>query len=238
MAKTDNHNKYYINSYGERVMRVSEVIKILAKDQLITWANMLGFKHIDYKQELERTANIGSLCHDVLESYFSKNRLAVVDYDDFNIESYGDKIEVRNALDSFFRWFKRLRKTRTYNIKFTERVVIGKDLGGTIDCAIDGWDDPRKAIFVDYKTSKSFYLTQFLQLAAYVMLYEEIEGKDTVEGIMVVRLEKRQGKEADAWFIHRKELDPFIMCFQCMYDTARGTNILNHYLRSIVERIG
>lgn len=237
MSKTDNHNKYYLNSKGERVMRVSEVIKILAKDQLITWANMLGFKHIDYKQELERTANIGSLCHDVLENYFDKNRLAVIDYDEFNITDYGDKKEVVNALDSFFRWYKHMRKTRTYKIKFTEFVIVGENLGGTIDCAIEGWDDPDKVIFVDYKTSKSFYLTQFLQLAAYVMLYEEVHGKNTIEGIMIVRLEKRKDKDAEAWFIHRDNLDPFITCFQCMFDTARGTKILNHHLRSMVERV-
>ena len=73
--------KAYVNKNGDRVPRVSEVIKTLAKDSLITWANFLGFKHIDYRKELERTRNIGSLCHDVLEGYFDKNRLADIDFD-------------------------------------------------------------------------------------------------------------------------------------------------------------
>ena len=108
--KTDNHHKYYINDEGEHVMRVSDVIKLVAKEQLMVWANMLGFKGISYKKELERTANIGSLCHSVIEMYFNKNYLAVVDYDEFNIEYYGDKLEVRRALDSFFVWLKKKKE--------------------------------------------------------------------------------------------------------------------------------
>ena len=43
MSKTNNHIKQYINADGEKVMRITEVIKVLAKDQLMTWANILGF---------------------------------------------------------------------------------------------------------------------------------------------------------------------------------------------------
>lgn len=227
--------RYYTNAHGEHVMRVSDVIKILAKDQLILWANNLGFKGISYKKELERTANIGSLCHEVLQNYFNPRCLAEVDYEKFDIDAYGDRKEVLTALDSFFDWYNKFHKHRTYNIKFTERTVVGETLGGTIDCGIDGWKDPKKAIFVDYKTSGSFYLTQFLQLAAYVMIYEEVEGKDTVEGVMVVRLSKKEGKPAEARFINRKNLDPFILCFQCMYDVAVGTKMLDSNLRELSE---
>ena len=30
---TDNHGKVYVNKYGKRVMRITDVIKVLAKDQ-------------------------------------------------------------------------------------------------------------------------------------------------------------------------------------------------------------
>lgn len=234
--KTDNNYKYYINSEGQHVLRVSDVIKILAKDALIFWANNLGFKGISYKKELARTADIGSLCHAVLEKYFDKKYLADVDYEEYGIEDYGSKLEVRRALDSFFVWFEKFKKTHTYNIKFTERVVVGKYLGGTIDCGIDGWENPNAVIFVDYKTSGEFYLTQFLQLAAYVMLWEEEHNGIPVEGIMVVRLDKN-GEKSEARFIKRKNLDPFITCFQCMYDVTIGTRMLETNLRELTERI-
>lgn len=236
--KTDNNSyRYYINSKGEKVKRVSDVIKILAKDQLMVWANMLGFKGIVYKKELERTANIGSLFHSVIEMYFNKNYLAEVDFDEFDITTENDKLEAKRAIDSFFIWYKKLIRTRKYKVKFTELVVVGELLGGTIDCGIEGWEDPKKVIFVDYKTSGDFYLSQFLQLAAYVMLYEEVYGPDTVEGIMVVRADKKVGKAAKARYLPRNKIDPFILCFQCMYDVAIGTDILNKNLRELTELI-
>ena len=115
--------------------------------------------------------------------------------------------------------------------------MVGQDFGGTIDCIIEGWKDPNKVIFVDYKTSKSFYMTQFLQLAAYVILYEEVYGPDTVEGVMVCRLEKSKRKKAEAWFMTREALNPFILCFQCLYDTALGVKILESNLRECVEKL-
>lgn len=235
--KTDNHYKYYVNSDGERVMRVSDVIKLVAKEQLLVWANMLGFKGISYKKELERTANIGSLCHSVIEKYFNKNYLADVDYDEYDIQYYGDKLEARRAIDSFFAWLKKFLKHRTYNVKFTELVVVGKTLGGTIDCGIEGWKDTNKVIFVDYKTSSGFYLTMFLQLAAYVMIYEEVYGKDTVEGVMVVLLSKKEDGKAQARFLSRKNIDPFILCFQCLHDSAMGVKMLDTNLRELTELI-
>ena len=234
MGRTDNHNKYYINSKGERVLRVSEVISSLAKESIATWANFLGFKHVDYKKELERVRNIGTLCHDVLEKYFDDKRLADIDFDQLNITDYSSKMEVRSALESFIKWYKKFIKHHTYNVKFTEYVVVGNHLGGTIDCGIDGWKDPDKVIFVDYKTSGDFYLTQFLQLAAYTMIYEEANGPDTVEGVMVIRMDKK-GKKAEARFLPRKKMDEYITCFQCLYDVTMGVKFLNANFREDTE---
>lgn len=234
---TNNNYKAYVNADGNRVMRVTDVIKVMAKDQLILWANMLGFKNISYKKELERTANIGSLVHSVLEAYHSPNLLAEIDYDEFNISDYGDKLEVRHALDSFFAWYENTSNHHPFKVAFTELVVVGKQLGGTIDCGIQGWKDPDKFIFVDYKTSKGFYLTQFLQLAAYAMLYEEVYGKKTVEGIMVIIMDKKYGNPAQARFISRKNLDLFIDCFQYMFCLAASSRYLEGSLPSLSEYI-
>ena len=79
MSKTNNNMKVYVNADGERVMRITEVISVLAKDQLVLWANMLGFKHIDYRKELDRTANIGSMAHGFIEDFTNPKVLAKSD---------------------------------------------------------------------------------------------------------------------------------------------------------------
>ena len=225
MSKTNNHDKVYINKKGEPVMRITEVIKILAKDQLVTWANMLGFKRIDYRKELERTSNIGTMFHAIVEDFMKPDVLSIIDYSKYNVYGFQSQLEATNAIKSFFEWYE--ENKRRFKVVFTEKVIIGDNLGGTIDCAIQGYKDPNKIIFVDYKTSSGFYLSQFLQLSGYVKIYEEINGNDVIEGVMVILADKKKGSKARVRFIPRDKLDPIIMCFDCLYNTAVATKSLN-----------
>jgi len=218
MKKTDNDGKVYVNKNGDTVLRVSEVIGTLSKKQLVAWANKLGLQGISHKDELRRTANIGSLVHNVLEQFQNKDDIAIIDYDLYDVTSKKDKRETKNALRSFRKWYNKLEDK--INVVFTEYVVVGEEVGGTIDCAIEGIKDPNKLIFIDYKTSSGVYLTMMLQLAGYVKIYEENYGSNTIEGIMVIQLDKKNGNRANAKFISRKKLDPYIYCFNCLLDTT------------------
>ena len=225
MAKTDNHNKVYINAKGDPVMRVTDIIKVLAKDQLMTWANVLGFKHVDFRKELERTSKIGTMFHGFVEDYTHPKRLAVVDPDEYEVYGFQSQREANNAINSFLWWYDNL--SVPYDVVFREKTVVGMNYGGTIDCGIRGFNDKEKLIFVDYKTSPAFYMTQFLQLCGYVRLFEEVEGPDTVEGIMVVIADKKNGLPARARLLEREELDMMLICFDCLYNTAVMTRMLN-----------
>lgn len=235
MSKTNNNMKVYINADGERVMRITEVIKVLAKDQLILWANMLGFKHVDYRKELERTANIGSMAHGYIEDFTNPKTLAIIDYEKYGIYRYGDMVEASNATESFRLWY--LANQDIYKVKFRELVVVGKHVGGTIDAGVQGLKDPSKITLMDYKTSSGFYLSMFLQLAGYVQIYEEVYGPDTIDGVAVLRLDKSNGKPAQCRFISRDNLDPFISCFGCLLSVAQSTKILQSTYWNMTEMI-
>lgn len=235
MKYTNNNSKVYINRFGEPVMRVTQVIKVLNKDQLPAWANKIGLQGIKYQDELNRTSKIGTCCHDVLEAYFSRNRLAVLDYEEAGITSYNDKLEVRRALESFFSWYRSFTKIRPFNVLRTEQVVVGDYVGGTFDIILEGWDDPNKIIIGDYKTSSGFYLTQFLQLAAYTMIYEEVYGPDTVEGVMLIRMDKK-GKKGEHRIIKRKNLEIYIDLFKVLQDVAMGMDVLKRVHWNVLEK--
>lgn len=235
MKYTDNNGKVYINRFGEPVMRVTQVIKMLNKDSLPNWANKIGLQGIKYQDELNRTSKIGTACHDVLEAYFSRNRLAVLDFDELDITSNSDKLEVRRALESFFSWYREFTKKRPFNVLRTEQVVVGDYVGGTIDVLLEGWKDPNKVIIGDYKTSSGFYMTQFLQLSAYVMIYEEVYGPDTVEGVMIIRMDKK-GKKGEHRFIRRKNLNIYIDLFKILQDVAMGMDVLKHVHWGMLEQ--
>ncbi len=233
--KNNSNHDFYINSKGEEVLRVSNVIKMIAKEQLMVWANMLGFKQISYKKELERTANIGSLCHDVIQHYFDKHSIAMVDYEAYNVFG-SDRTEASNALRSFLSWYKDFTEKYKYDVVETEKTIIGENLGGTIDCIIKGIHNSDKLVFVDYKTSSNFYFTQFLQLSAYVMIYEELYGTGLIEGVMVIRLCK-DGSKGKARFLPRANIEPFITCFQCLYDVAVATKYLESEFKNMSIKI-
>lgn len=235
MKYTDNNGKVYINRFGEPVMRVTQVIKMLNKDSLPSWANKIGLQGIKYQDELNRTSKIGTACHDVLEAYFSRNRLAVLDFDELDITSNSDKLEVRRALESFFSWYREFTKKRPFNVLRTEQVVVGDYVGGTIDVLLEGWKDPNKVIIGDYKTSSGFYMTQFLQLSAYVMIYEEVYGPDTVEGVMIIRMDKK-GKKGEHRFIRRENLNIYIDLFKILQDVAMGMDVLKHTHWGMLEQ--
>ena len=226
MSKTNNHGKVYIHADGERVMRITEIIRVLAKDQITTWANMLGLHGIEYKQELDRTANIGTMVHALIEDSSNRKSLAMLDFGKYGVNDPGSRMEVMNAIRSFSEWYDDVKRHYKYEIVFTEKELVGKRFGGTIDCAIKGFRDPDKIILVDYKTNPGFYLSQYLQLAGYVTIYEELYGKDTVEGIMVVLADKK-GNKGRAKIIYREKLDPFMVCFECLYNTALATKVMN-----------
>lgn len=222
---TNNHGKQYINSRGEPVMRITQVIKTLAKDQLLIWANMLGFKKVSYKGELERTANIGTMVHAIIEDFADDTTVTELDrYDEFGIYSHGDKEEVTNAIVSFFRWYDDNKEL--YHVVDTEVVLIGDEVGGTADVLLQSpWHSDR-ILIGDYKTSKSVYFTMFLQLAGYIWLYEELNGPDTCDGAVVFQLDKKYGKKAKPVYIRRGEMEPYIQCFRSLLSVAIQTSSL------------
>jgi len=233
---TDNKNKVYINKDGKKVLRVTEVIQSLAKDQIPYWANMLGFKHIDYKKELERCGNVGTMVHVMIEKFMKSGELpADMDYNHYGVRDGKSRHEVDNALQSFLSWYE--DNSGWYRVKFSEKQIIGQKMGGTIDCGIHGIIDPKKVIFVDYKTSPDYYLTQFLQLSGYVRIFEELYGPDKVEGVMVILADKKEGKKARAKIIPREKLDMLMICFDCLYNTALTTKMLNKTWKKLSEDI-
>lgn len=229
MKKTDNNHKLYVNDDGVEVPRVSSIIKILAKDALIVWANMLGFKHVSYKSEIEKAAKIGTLVHHVLE-IFNKNGIGYIDNDIFrkfgmDYSNIFEKKSTINALKSFFDWYDNHRDM--YKPISYETTIVGSKYGGTIDVILQGIHDKNKVIIGDYKTSSSVYMSMYLQLAAYVQLYEEKYGENSVEGVAIFSLDKKNGSPAIMNYMTRDELEVYISAFNSLLVTAEATSILN-----------
>lgn len=229
----DNNSNEYINNRGEKVPRVSSIIKLLNKEQLLYWANSLGYKHISYAHELDRTARIGSAVHDMIEKYHDKHKLAIYNWGKYRIFGRYDRIAVMNCMRSFREWYD--IHHRNFKVLFTEKTIVGDLFGGTIDTIIESPMNKKHIMIVDYKTSSGFYLTQILQLSAYVYLCEK-EGF-IVDGVMVIKMDKKFGDSATDLILLREDLDPFIALFMHLYESLILHDISNRIMKTKNKRL-
>lgn len=162
----------YFNSKHEEVPSVTMVLKLLYKDGLLEWANYIGKRGIDYTRFLNDRANFGSLIHEMLEADLTDRKPNVICGENILVEA-------KEVIEKF----KILKSDLKISNVQTEISMSCEDYGGTADliCDIETEDGPVK-ILGDFKTSKTIYDTQFVQLGAYLNLIK-INMPETYEAI-------------------------------------------------------
>lgn len=125
----------------------------------------------------EEAAGIGSEIHDLIEKYIKHGRDAVGTY----------RPEVTHGFLAFLEWEK------AHGVKWiqSEMQIVSRVHGyaGTLD-AICMYED--RPYVIDFKSSKGFYDTFGMQIAAYRKAAEEMGH--TVEGTGILRLDKLTGE--------------------------------------------
>jgi len=160
------HTKYY-NEKKEEVPSVTTVLKILYKDGLLEWANGLGKRNIDYTRFLNSRALMGTLVHNMIEArYKGESVLALPGR------------EVNEAEDCVNKFMVCSDEIKISNIT-TEKSLSCDKYGGTLDLLCDAELEGQKVrVLGDFKTSKTVYLTQFIQLGAYLELIKINDPKE------------------------------------------------------------
>jgi len=160
------HTKYYNNAKKE-VPSVTTVLKILYKDGLLEWANGLGKRNIDYTRFLKSRALMGTLVHSLIESRYNGESVLTL-----------PGREVNEAEDCVNKFMLCSDEIKISNVT-TERSLSCDDYGGTLDLLCNAEIDGQKVrILGDFKTSKTVYLSQFIQLAAYLELIKINDPKE------------------------------------------------------------
>lgn len=200
----------YRNSEGVVVPSITTLIKIINKPELINWANYLGFKRKSVTKELESAAFIGETVHRIIDIYTTKGLYSL---SDMNVRGPAERICIKNAFLSFMKFYS--EEKNSLNILRTEDKISGEKFGGTLDLLCNYNDI---LTLGDYKTSKTFYPTMFLQLAGYDLLLQETEGIE-VDQYMVILLDKKMGKRAKVKICNnREEMEIYRRCFRYLVD--------------------
>ena len=193
MGKYSDHSTY-INNNNIEVPSVTTILKVLNKPHIANWANSLGWKRQSYKKVLEEKANLGTLVHEVCHEYLFNEGI------NFNIPTK-DLSFIKNNLNSF----KSFLEEHNLNPIWGERSFSTETYGGTIDlyCELEG-----KKTIIDFKTSKKFYSSHFIQLGAYIQLLESNNIHVEQVGILIIH-----ENDWDLKLIDRSNMNDYINLF-------------------------
>lgn len=174
------HQHYYLKD-GTEVCGVTTIIGQLDKPFLLRWAYNLAVQGIKYFEVTEKSKNIGTLVHHMIECEITDKKVKEENLNDFTID------EINSAKRSF-ELFKKWIFSSNHDIE-----IIGSEMqmvsekhgyGGTIDMLIklDG-----KLTLLDVKTGSGIYPEMTYQLSAYRQLHDE-NYKNKIQKVLILHI--------------------------------------------------
>ena len=169
------HTRYYDDD-GKRLPGTTTVIGVMSKGYgLKKWYWQMGMDGIDVEKYVDKTANIGTLAHYMIECYLKDEQPDLEPFSEEMIDA------AENCLIKFYDW-EAENELEVLGVELTLTSESHK-YGGTIDlyCRLNG-----EYTLVDLKTSKAIYDTHMIQLAAYKNLL--VENGYEVDQVKILRI--------------------------------------------------
>lgn len=184
----------FYNVDGKKYPRVTTILEIIRRPELERWRGELG--NVEANRIRDDMAQIGTSLHNVCR-VFNRDQ-------SFEMPSTS---QIGQMFDTYRQWFEMVIDT----VIETEHLAVSKKFGyaGTFDLLAVLKGDSTPSV-IDLKTSKDFWPTMALQLAAYREALLE-EGKE-VNRRLVVRIDKLEtGKlEVKEYTQHARDFNVFL----------------------------
>ncbi len=159
--RTHAHQRYY-TADRKIVPGVTTILGVIAKPVLISWANRMGLAGIDTTKFVRVAADVGTICHEMIECELTGKEFDETQYSAMDIEK---------AQAGMIRFYDILRINELKNTMSELRLVSEKyHYGGT--CDIYGLCNGKRTL-IDIKTSNGIYVEHKIQVSAYRQLLEE-----------------------------------------------------------------
>lgn len=177
---------------------------IIDGDKLLNWSNSLGFRHIKYNDELERSANFGTAVHAALEQIMTNGPENKISLPGFEI------IKFKRVINNFMEFLNENSMTPEDTLH-AELTLCCTSLGYAGTCDWVGHMHG-KTTLIDYKTSKKPNDTMFMQLSAYRHLLHEVGIDIDQAGILTV------GEKGTKLYMKSlEELDDYYETFELIH---------------------
>jgi hypothetical protein len=208
-----SYSNHQIYTYkGKEVPSVTTILQIINKPSLVYWSNWLGYQGLKYKEVLNDKADIGTRVHAAVEADIKKYLYIPIPYPN-------DEVIAR------YHRFLEFKDDNKFEPIFVEKSITSSEYGGTVDCYCKLND---KFTIIDWKTSKDFYPTMFIQLAAYRKLLHD--NAYTVDQAAIVLLHEDKYKIK---LLTLEELDIYYEIFNNakeLFQKIENANILNKFI--------
>lgn len=177
---------------------------IIDGDRLLNWSNSLGFRHIKYSEELERSANFGTAVHAALEQIMTNGPDNKISLNGFEI------IKFKKVINNFMEFINQNSMTPEDTLH-AELTLSSIELGYAGTCDWVGYIHG-KLTLLDYKTSKKPNESMFMQLSAYMHLLRENGINIEQAGILTVG-----EKDVKLYMKTLSELDEYYITFEIIH---------------------
>lgn len=210
----------YTTEDGLRVPGTTTIIgRFKESGGLIRWAYQRGLDNVPLYESRDAAADVGTFVHTLIEAFLATGEVDIPAPAGMVPEN---QEKAASAYTAFRTWVEgsRLRITPLEKHMVSE----AHRYGGTPDALADEPDGTRSLL--DWKSSKSFYPDQLVQVAAYRNLWNELHPESPITGgVHIVRFGKSGGDFEHRFFPpkHPKLLaawDQFLL-FRQAYDIDR-----------------
>jgi len=208
------------NETGELIYRDNPYIEVNEEN----YKEIYNFAKKEHTREKDSAADRGTRIHDILHKYFLN-------------EPYEVQPDIQKSFDAFEEWVEKFKVRAIY----TEQTVYSLkhkycgiyDLGSIITMPETG--EERK-LLVDYKSSKSVYLSYMVQSAGYKIAHEEMDGP-LWDGLGILTLQPETGYPLWLDFTgHTEELEQaFLSCLQ-LYQSMKPVSRLRYKHKSELDK--
>ena len=211
-------HQIYRNAEGEVVPGVTTVLREIQEAEfLIKAAHREGLLGVEWDEYCRQAAQVGTLVHSMIESYYKGAAGEPVDLQDYTPR----QVQIaENAWTSFAKW----ADENKFEPLFIEIQMASKEFGGTAD--IIGHMAGQLYV-ADIKTGDDIYESQEVQIEAYARLFEEYaeahpELQLDVSNLKTAILKPAREKDGKCRFIPY-ERDPYAWHLFCLALDVRKT---------------
>lgn len=161
---------------GTRVPGVTTIIgRFKNSGALINWAYDRGLNNLPLYEAIREASDIGHEAHDMVEAF---------------VLTGNEQMSSNDKVNQAYRSFREFWNATKIHVFSTETSMVSEKyrIGGTIDAV--GRKENGECILVDWKTSGAIYPDYVLQIAAYMLLWNEKYPEYEIKSGYICRFSK------------------------------------------------